>query len=444
MTSFRDPATLWEFDYQVIPGSGLVLQNVLHAAYWFGKDIRLVGVWAGSEDPSTGGTGSTAPQLLQLGDMNFPSQAVYPPQSYPVQPPAAFPYYSPLVGLFAEFKTSLPAFGGDLTVKQEFQFARYGMNPPHEPGGVLPAARLLPLTYFTFQRNVSGGPGLAYLRFDYRMNVDLGDVVPPGFGEEITYYPPRISAIASHQPHKSQAGVFRDQEGIPMPSGIGVPTLYDIFAGGEKPLQYEIIGRGLTHSKPEVKGKPATFDNVHVWPSPYPGGLPSTPGAFYSLHVHGRWGAVAGAVPTFPLTMLLPAAGQPQFKGLGWISQQGGPLLDRKLADQTLKFAITKNFGMAGTLTTSPFEDLFKRLRGKPESIKAGDDLVFWLSIEVFRPKADSRNDWDGTVFVHGMYFAHDPEPGLLSQAGLLGLQGELFKSYPDQTQAWERFAAPV
>jgi hypothetical protein len=55
---------------------------------------------------------------------------------------------------------------------------------------------------------------------------------------------------------------------------------------------------------------------------------------------------------------------------------------------------------------------LFHSKKGvpSPDLIKNGADLVFWYSTEVHRKKDEPLAD--GTVFLHGFFFAHNVEPG--------------------------------
>ena len=72
-----------------------------------------------------------------------------------------------------------------------------------------------------------------------------------------------------------------------------------------------------------------------------------------------------------------------------------------------------------------------------------GDDLVPWMSIEVVRDKARTAQPWEGALFIHGMYFAHNPEPDAGSKIGALiaaaGLRQPLLKPPPKRT--WRRLA---
>jgi hypothetical protein len=120
-------------------------------------------------------------------------------------------------------------------------------------------------------------------------------------------------------------------------------------------------------------------------------------------------------------------------------SQQGmwGPLVDPGIWMQSIRVAVTKNDArldpMRGaalaSLSKSDWKTLFTSFRPAPDDISAGDDLVLWYSTEVHRevttlpsslqgsppffqppPAQTFRAATSGTVFIHGLFFAHDAE----------------------------------
>lgn len=285
------------------------------------------------------------------------------------------------------------------------------------------------------QIGAEGDPDVQYIRIDYRMNYALETFDPhPG--------PPKADHTADTP---NQAGVFRDKEGpppvaggvtlIPVPPGVPVPKrpqIDAIFTAGEKPLSYEIVGRGLEHGNAySPAGAPWSWDNIHQWPSAR--SLPDTPGAFDACHTHWRWGAVSGdptswaaRVPAAPI----PQAG-PQFRGYGWTTARGGPLIDHRVHDQSITFAITGHRpNPDDDVSTSNFADLFT---GNPKDISAGDDLVQWISIELFR--ADPlQSPWEGTVFIHGIYFAHSQEPAWVAARAAFAHLTDPLHNPPEQS----------
>ena len=162
-----------------------------------------------------------------------------------------------------------------------------------------------------------------------------------------------------------------------------------------------------------------TWDNIHWWG--YRGdGKPliSTPGAFYAAHLHWRWSTVVQSPSGVPL-LDSPHAGEDQFIGVDLEGTDlGGPLLDPEIPKQSIKFAVTKYDKNKDPnekdvhlkdLSGIRFEDTFieKEEAKDPKYIEKGADIVLWYSVEVH--KEESKN-FEGTIFIHGMFFAHDSE----------------------------------
>jgi hypothetical protein len=233
----------------------------------------------------------------------------------------------------------------------------------------------------------------------------------------------------------NKAAIFRDNEDI----GIGWPGIGNIFAAFEKPLQYEVATWGLVEV-PTYFYKDRTWDNIHVWPAVRGTGnnAISTPGAFHALHCHWRWGAVSGKTPGRVTKRLLPSAGEPQFKGLGWTDSAGGPMIDPRIPKQNLRFAVTRN-DPEWAAEKNPSEDDFTYMfQGKHnvQDISKGDDLVVWFSFEVYRDAEKLNQPWDGTLFINGLYFGHNQEtPPLAVTAG----GGRDEGANPAPQRIWER-----
>jgi hypothetical protein len=220
------------------------------------------------------------------------------------------------------------------------------------------------------------------------------------------------------------------------------------FAAAEKPIVLEVatlgLDEGLSIPGPHTArfgpsyGSPRTWDNMHWWGA-RGGGAPmiSTPGGFHAAHVHWRWGGAGyilrRRIPAIDTTGVPPTAvAQP------WGAAGGSRVLvDPAVWIQTIRFAVVKNDpgrdptrpGVSmDSLSRDDWESLFT---GRPpEEILAGDDLVFWYSAEVHAettfPEVWSaaifptrragaltlRTDPRGTVFLHGIFFAHNPEQG--------------------------------
>jgi len=236
------------------------------------------------------------------------------------------------------------------------------------------------------------------------------------------------------------------------------------FSAVEKPLLYEICTLGLWRgakyiNDPNIAAEaldpqeflisfPESWDNVHWWGSRGVGQpLISEIGAFHAAQIHWRW---ALHVQSWP------AKYSQQFQGP--VPARGGPLLDPKLPEQTIRFAIAKYReerdpdGAAvdyKDLSRERFSDLFHNKNSPPPQelnkpllptdfpgfvdymrsssgseapLYLGDDIVLWFSIEVETPTGVLESNPPsivGTLFAHGFFFAHNPEPSEGSFAAL-------------------------
>jgi hypothetical protein len=103
----------------------------------------------------------------------------------------------------------------------------------------------------------------------------------------------------------------------------------------------------------------------------------------------------------------------------------GGPLLDPKISTQTIRFAITKSqpdktepankWNADQFPSTKVFSDLFfdnETKKPDPASISGGEEIITWYSITVENrsPEAGDEKPFEGTVLIHGLYFAHNIE----------------------------------
>jgi hypothetical protein len=178
------------------------------------------------------------------------------------------------------------------------------------------------------------------------------------------------------------------------------------------------------------------WDNIHWWGTRGGGEMISAPGAFHAAHMHWRWGD--GAIPT--LLSAVPeisTTGRPT-KSEG-LSARGTLLVDPRIWIQTINVAVTEDDPAldpdrpgvtASKLCTELWEVAFEGLR-HPRDIAAGTDIVCWYSSEVHRgvPAAGMlsgawqptssdydestwkwRNKLEGTVMLHGIFFAHEAE----------------------------------
>jgi hypothetical protein len=107
-----------------------------------------------------------------------------------------------------------------------------------------------------------------------------------------------------------------------------------------------------------------------------------------------------------------------------------------------LSLAVTTNDVAAWRKELNPstrsFEQLFTNVSSTHHMIDKGADLVLWLSFEVFRDDALLHQPWEGTLFVNGLYFAHNKD-ATPAAANLGGAYGEA--SNPTPKPIWQRRA---
>ena len=333
------------------------------------------------------------------------------------------------------------------TVEQLFLFSRYANDPAHEPSGALHAARFHPLITYRLTKNTAYDPKLSHtkiasIRFDYRLQLYLDS------SYEWTEKPD-AAQVRRRRSQGNQAGLFADKNSVGIRDALGQLFSGDFenatFTAVEKPLVIEATAPGLLKGVsdgselaiPPPEGKVDCWDNVHWWGTRYlppdyryhpsapvqldPDPYISAPGAFHAAHCHWRWGAAIAA------TAILPGIDYDYgFRHF----LPGRPLVDPGIFMQTIRVAVSKNdprLDPARTafdkLTASEWEELFeKQNTPPPQPIDTGDDIVFWYSAEVSSevtiPGQSKTPFWaadGGTVFLHGIFFAHDAE-----QHGLL------------------------
>lgn len=359
----------------------------------------------------------------------------------------------------------------NLTIAQTYLFTDYKKTPAHEPSGALAAARLFPLiktnfiTNTAFNKNAETRTQINSIRIDYRFQPRLDAFL---FFEEnkkaldgvVNQAAIKINDIAKNplrakdtdfilKTKPQQAGVFIDEESVDYLSGFfsGLAAEQAVFKAIEKPLIYEIGGVGLAKGLPffrDSKQSYKTWDNIHWWGGYKNFHIPSAPGAFHAMHLHWRWGGAVkgGLIPPNP-----KHGKEKQFTESGVPSEalkdkryKGflGPLVDPKAWIQSVRFAIVKyNKQEDNNITTKEFRDKFSNKINIPSTnlkqINDGDSLVLWYSVELSReltlpeytdedisrmpgntrvkiPEKKLTASLSGTIFIHGLFFAHEEE----------------------------------
>jgi hypothetical protein len=426
-----------------VPHGGVVMRNVYHGGFRLAYDFGVAGLWVFPGPKAR--DNKHAPKYLVLGPPDFIQldalcNIMRPSQDFdvlrrggPGEPSDGLSavsgmnvFNSSVKGeLVVRWRSNYALFGkesGYLFVTQRFILTDYDAQPAHEPSGGLPAARLHPITEIHYEHPKKGY--VESFRIDYRIYANLDSWWYERFVERpATPWLDTGGHLTAGRETSSgkidnSAGLFRDDD-IAAPIYSGLTAADIVFAAAEKPLKYEIIADGITD---EFGVTP--WDNVHWWGVNVKKGsvAPSAPGAFHALHMHWRWSwALQEGLFWVP-----KHAGESQFKGQGLF----GTLVDPRIDKQKLKFAVVLNEGLPDDVhahSSEVFEDFFKTHRGKvPEDIQKGGDLVLYYSVEVpavDRSSTPEYNNWDilqGEVFVHGMFFAHEPEKSSL-YAGAMG-----------------------
>jgi hypothetical protein len=478
--AFSDSATGWSGSYLTDtggtrpPAGGLVLQEVRNAGSNFARDLRTIGIRIKVEEVAPGGAVSPVGSVfVPLSDPPFTVGSISVLTPATVTIPAVTPatgvrflreayevpqfntYFRDGVnyvayGLRVDYTLPASWFSGQwsncetsgLEVSQRFLFSRYASDPRHEPSGNLMAARFHPIIRFSLTDNPSVDRTRAYqriasVRFDYRLALQLDRHEDP--------------AVNRTMPQLGQnAGLFKDEEVSAGPLPLFAPS--QVFAALEKPLVLEVWAYGLWEGVPSVGPRgtygatsaPRGWDNVHWWGAKGLG-VPSisTPGAAHAAHVHWRWGGVGSSVrATYPE---IDGSGVPSgVASRRWSGNATRVLVDPQAWIQTLRVAVTLNepsldpAGSGVTLESLAKDDwptLFTGLRSTPRDIYAGADIVLWYSTEVhartYFPAEYSMaifptllqagmtytSGKSGSVFIHGIFFAHNAETGGL-QAG--------------------------
>lgn len=471
--NFSDPATGWSFECPDSSGKpytgGLTLKNIRHHSNNFARDIRLIGIRLRVSDfDNTGQPSIPKNVFVSLDPPNFKSteiqelrpSALAAPQTAAERASLTTSSFmdrlknasDKLLSLGSYFKDASGNYNGygvradytadptlfsqwpncevsGLTIGQTFLFSTYGMSPPHEPGSVLMAARCHPLTTYKFTLNSSVQQWspirqILSIRFDYRLYFAL-DAVPNS---------PSGGLAQRAQPWPNNAGLFRDNDTLAVGSLLSAaaasfvdPALASsansaaAFAAVEKQLILEVAapGQRLGLSK---QGSVTCWDNIHWWGNRGSGPMISAPGAFHAAHMHWRWGSAGSSIPHGRAAFPGDTSGRPS--GLTGVGTGGSLLVDPRIWVQSIDVAVAKDdpsrdpegYGVIReSLSKEDWKTLFTSRAAA--DISAGANIVCWYSVEVQFPRSSSQlpqlsvpQQLEGTVFVHGIFFAHNAE----------------------------------
>lgn len=451
--------TGWAFTGSVDAKVGFHLKDITHDGFAFADSIRVERIAVagfGDNDPRRSRDDIANHHVFGLGDCT----EVHPPALVELGPGTRDPlgYYAPRLKAVAKYELPNLVYETDQKFEAElaFLFTAYGKDPSHEPGGIVSAARLYPtftftipdVTHRTQKRSYRSATAVQVL---FRINLRLDD---RGTG--------------------NQCGVFTDLEDIGALGGLesagatgGKPGSFT-FLKAEKPVAFDIVGRGVHHGAMAGWGGTIQgWDNIHQYSHPAtPGGKredglgdqPLTPGLPYGAHTHWRWGATAAT----------GAVGVPGGKQFGGPQGPGTPLIDDRIRDQTLDFAIVDLDGWFGgeeatflkRIDQNPvaflfrdFSDVWRDVHPLPDSPLPSGNLVIWMSItswgpgwnlpspgyrEFFPgsgvspkdfPKVEHRvrhvlPSWGGTMFPQGIFFAHMPDKYFEGRGKLRAIPG--------------------
>jgi hypothetical protein len=422
-----DPDSGWAFTGKIDKVSGYHLTDVEHDGFPLAASISIerIGL-AGFDQGYRSPQDQANYQVVSLGQM----KEIVPPTlvagAGATTSDLPLGHYTPKFKIESEYEFTGAVYEPDQKIRfrPTFVFTGYSKDPSHEPGGALRAARIYPMLRFSLPAQTRKKKDRMYRRVTaiqalFRLHITIAD------GTKIW----------------NQAGVFFDHDA----AGTGLGTVASLmkpaagslfFVRAEKPLLYEISGKGVD------RGATSSWDNIHQWASPLDPAadvkqafrainLPPTPGLPHGFHTHWRWGMTA-------TTGGFGLKGGPQYAGP---KGAGFPLIDPAVPDQTLEFAIiqptydpSREGLVLDKIDKDPvmwlFDDFYKIWEGHrhtPAMVLPSGDLVVWISITASHPdrelpapsykpnpstdpKADKHllEEWKGTLFSHGLFFAHE------------------------------------
>jgi len=414
-----DKDTGWSFSAMLDdPGAGYIVQALKHDEICFLFDLAVERVLV-SRHPK-----ATSPNVLAIA--LTPTDAAGKPKvkrtsgptlSRPKKKTDPLGYYAAklAINLTYEITELWGEANQKLVIEQELLFTPYGKDPSHEPSSALSAARVYPLVRFRVEPVTGDAPlsdpmnRICAVQAIYRMELSIGEELAFNF-----------------------AGIFHDLDRAGGTAWSGLTYLFSgiantVFDRAEKPVFYEVVGKGVTRSQP------ADWDNVHAWwPSLYSStkGMGPTPGLPFGIHTHWRWGETY-----YDGSWILDGGSQ-----YGGVYGAGSPILDPNLVDQSIEFAITNDWmfssAIAGLKIDKDPDGVFADLsalmtatRAKPEATYNPDfnyktnTILLWKAFTAYSPdydlakpkvaKGSGKKDivmkeLAGVFFVHGMFCPHE------------------------------------
>jgi len=377
-------------------------------------------------------------------------------------------YYAPLFKATASYKRKKILGEADQSIEFElaYLFTAYGKDPSHEPGGIISAARVYPTLTFLVPGVTQKQLNKSYRRVTavqalFRMNFQL-----------------------DNNGTNNQCGIFADLDSLNLLSIAGNVYRQQTFGSttfdrAEKPVPFDIAGKGIDSGVSLGWNGPPGWDNIHQWshpskktddPNDGKDNQSFTPGLPWGAHCHWRWShdATAGAAG-------LP--GGPQYGGP---QGAGTPLVDDRIRDQTIEFAIvdrstwfdqTNEDTMLLSIDLAPADYLFTDFAKIWEYVHAAElvmpsgDPVIYLSTTAWQvgdrrdaywrdvypesgitdPKIEHTieyyaAEWTGTFFAHGIFFPHNDESVMPTKLRLVpGIKKmQYLPSFPT-TMQWRR-----
>lgn len=499
--AINDPNTGWSFYGQLQePGFGYVIDQLMHDNHPFANNIRVEAILIGSEfrklpPGATGPVGFERHDNFNLGMKSFGTSSIikrtHGPslQSYTGKDPRGF--YDPQLTTATAYEISNIFDEPDqqLGIGYGLMFTPYNKTTNHEPAGILKAARVYPVVNFlspTPSKPLKDPKArITGVRVIYRIELSLSgvssDQIDAFYKEKNPHLSEdeRLTEVLKaflFLKGKNMAGIWKDKDDPDDPliaaaamAKSGKWPGYPAFDAAEKPLAFEVAASGILEGAKRATAKGTLWDNIHQWwgginshqelvnAGKYPGGMVPTPGTPYAAHFHWRWGEIyyrGSSVFGFP------SGTQKQFGGIGGA---GGPMIDPKLPDQDLNFAITleNKYDVSKDITSGvydqstyswkiqplninePFDALLTRTSGLPRFTQWGDKLVLWVDVMARSNYATdiakaNANPFEGTFFVNGIFFAHESLT-LPAQLKLIGAyKPQYYTNTP--TKKWDRY----